>query len=130
MTEKESAPKKAGRHVYKSTKQRKRRRWPWIVLIIALVLVAVPAGLFAYAYSQYNVPEPKELQANQVSTIVAGDGTTQLAKLVPPEGNRTQVKLDEVPTTSKILCFLLRTVSFGPTPDFPSPVWDAQSWAS
>ncbi|MFS0216785.1 transglycosylase domain-containing protein [Corynebacterium striatum] len=97
MTEKESAPKKAGRHVYKSTKQRKRRRWPWIVLIIALVLVAVPAGLFAYAYSQYNVPEPKELQANQVSTIVAGDGTTQLAKLVPPEGNRTQVKLDEVP---------------------------------
>lgn len=52
---------------------------------------------FAYAYSQYNVPEPKELQANQVSTIVAGDGTTQLAKLVPPEGNRTQVKLDEVP---------------------------------
>lgn len=97
MTEKESAPKEAGRHVYKSTKQRKRRRWPWIVLIIALVLVAVPAGLFAYAYSQYNVPEPKELQANQVSTIVAGDGTTQLAKLVPPEGNRTQVKLDEVP---------------------------------
>nr|WP_275432378.1 transglycosylase domain-containing protein [Corynebacterium striatum] len=66
-------------------------------MIIALVLVAVPAGLFAYAYSQYNVPEPKELQANQVSTIVAGDGTTQLAKLVPPEGNRTQVKLDEVP---------------------------------
>ncbi|ART20368.1 penicillin-binding protein [Corynebacterium striatum] len=97
MTEKESAPKEAGRHVKKSTKQRKRRRWPWIVLIIALVLVAVPAGLFAYAYSQYNVPEPKELQANQVSTIVAGDGTTQLAKLVPPEGNRTQVKLDEVP---------------------------------
>ncbi|OFM01902.1 penicillin-binding protein [Corynebacterium sp. HMSC071F07] len=97
MTEKESAQKRAGRHSKKSTNQRKRRRWPWIVLIVALVLVAVPAALFGYAYSQYTVPEPKDLQASQVSTIVAGDGNTQLAKLVPPEGNRTQVKLEEVP---------------------------------
>ena len=97
MTEKESAQKRAGRHSKKSTNQRKRRRWPWIVLIVALVLVAVPAALFGYAYSQYTVPDPKDLQANQVSTIVAGDGNTQLAKLVPPEGNRTQVKLEEVP---------------------------------
>nr|WP_255716887.1 transglycosylase domain-containing protein [Corynebacterium sp. ACRPR] len=57
----------------------------------------MPAGLFAYAYSQYTVPEPKELANNQVSTIYASDNDTQLARLVPPEGNRTHVTLDEVP---------------------------------
>ena len=64
----------------------------------------VPTGLcgiarrtFAYAYSQYTVPEPKDLANNQVSTIYAGDNQTQLARLVPPEGNRTHVTLDEIP---------------------------------
>ncbi|MDO5033156.1 transglycosylase domain-containing protein [Corynebacterium sp.] len=60
-------------------------------------MVALPLALFGYAYTQYTVPEPEELQANQISTIVANDGTTRLAKLVPPEGNRTHVGLDEIP---------------------------------
>ncbi|MGP5241656.1 transglycosylase domain-containing protein [Corynebacterium flavescens] len=95
MTEKEAAAQ--SRRKSTKSKARKKRRWPIILLVIVLALVAIPGGLFAYAYSQYQVPEPKDLVSNQVSTIYAGDGTTQLARLVPPEGNRTQVGLQDIP---------------------------------
>ncbi|OFK69636.1 transglycosylase domain-containing protein [Corynebacterium sp. HMSC074A09] len=102
MTEKETSGRKSGNRK-KSASHRSRRssgrtrRWPWIVLAVLFVIVGIPALLFGYAYTQYDVPEPKELQPSQISTIVAGDGETQLAKLVPPEGNRRQVTLDEIP---------------------------------
>lgn len=102
MTEKETSGRKSGNR-RKSTSQSaqrssgRKRRWPWIVLAVLFVLVGIPALLFGYAYTQYDVPGPKELQPSQISTIVAGDGETQLAKLVPPEGNRRQVTLDEIP---------------------------------
>ncbi len=111
MTEKESTGKstKVARPSKKQAKK-KRRIWPWVVLAFLLVFVALPAGLFAYAYSQYTVPEPKDLANNQVSTIYAGDNQTQLARLVPPEGNRTHVNLDEIPDylTGDILLTTLR----------------------
>ena len=102
MTEKETSGRKSGNRK-KSASHRSRRssgrtrRWPWIVLAVLFVIVGIPALLFGYAYTQYDVPEPKELQPSQISTIVAGDSETQLAKLVPPEGNRRQVTLDEIP---------------------------------
>nr|WP_278416942.1 transglycosylase domain-containing protein [Corynebacterium stationis] len=53
--------------------------------------------MFAYAYVQYEVPEPEDLANNQISTIYASDNNTQLARIVPPEGNRTHVSLEEIP---------------------------------
>ena len=99
MTEKETSQRKPGSHRKKSSDngRRRKRRWPWIVLVVLLVIVAVPAALFGYAYTQYDVPDSKELQPSQISTIVARDGESQLAKLVPPEGNRRQVTLEEIP---------------------------------
>lgn len=98
MTEKESTGESTKVDRRKEGEEpQKRRIWPWVVVALLLVFVALPAGLFAYAYSQYTVPEPKELANNQVSTIYASDNDTQLARLVPPEGNRTHVTLDEVP---------------------------------
>ena len=98
MTKKESTGESTKVDRRKEGEEPKKRRiWPWVVMALLLVFVAVPAGLFAYAYSQYTVPEPKELANNQVSTIFASDNDTQLARLVPPEGNRTHVTLDEVP---------------------------------
>ena len=99
MTEKETSRRKPGSHRKKSSDngRRRKRRWPWIVLVVLLVIVAVPAALFGYAYTQYDVPDSKELQPSQISTIVARDGESQLAKLVPPEGNRRQVTLEEIP---------------------------------
>ena len=102
MTEKETSGRKSGNRRKSPSRSAQRsssskRRWPWIVLTVLFVLVGIPALLFGFAYTQYDVPEPEELQPSQISTIVAGDGETQLAKLVPPEGNRRQVTLDEIP---------------------------------
>ncbi len=94
MTDSEQpTPKKRGKHASKA----RPRRWPWVVLIVLLAFIMIPLGLFAYAYSQYTVPEPEELANKQIATIYASDETTQLARLVPPEGNRTQVSLDRIP---------------------------------
>lgn len=99
MTEKETSRSKHGSQKTRKPARKKhtKRRWPWIVLVVLLIVVAVPAALFGYAYTQYDVPDSEELQPSQISTIVARDGESQLAKLVPPEGNRRQVTLEEIP---------------------------------
>lgn len=48
-----------------------------------------------------DVPEPEELVSPQVSQIYASDGETELARIVPPEGNRQMVTIDQVPDTVK-----------------------------
>lgn len=60
-------------------------------------MVIVPASVFAVAYSRTDVPRPSDMQTNQVSTIYMADGTTVLGKVVPPEGNRTEVALSAIP---------------------------------
>lgn len=92
MSDKKETTPSAGGRRRKST-----RRWPWIVLIIAAICIVIPGGMFAYAYVQYEVPEPEDLANNQISTIYASDNNTQLARIVPPEGNRTHVSLEEIP---------------------------------
>ncbi|NII89079.1 membrane peptidoglycan carboxypeptidase [Corynebacterium glutamicum] len=53
------------------------------------------------AYIMVDVPEPEELVSPQVSQIYASDGETELARIVPPEGNRQMVTIDQVPDTVK-----------------------------
>src|SRR5690606_21913782 len=43
------------------------------------------------------IPAAGTVPVNQTATITASDGTTELAKVVPPEGNRTPVPLEQVP---------------------------------
>ena len=83
-------------------KQRKQKqsRWHKILLwtgVFLLVMIMGPLVAFFSAYAVTKVPEPEELSSNQVSTILAADNTTQIAKIVPPQGNRVNVKLDQVP---------------------------------
>lgn len=98
MTDKEQSPDTEAGTATKVAKPEEegRRRWPWILLAVLVALIAIPAALFGFAYTQYNVPEPEEMANNQISTIYANDSQTQLARLVPPEGNRTHVELDEI----------------------------------
>ncbi|MFQ6228124.1 transglycosylase domain-containing protein [Nocardia sp. NPDC002869] len=80
--------------------QKRKNRWK-IARRIAYVLVAlaivVPSTVFLVAYSTVSVPEPGDLKTNQVATILAADGETEITRVVPPEGNRTDVTIDQIP---------------------------------
>ncbi|MBN7521560.1 penicillin-binding protein [Mycobacteroides abscessus subsp. abscessus] len=83
-------------------RRRKRKSNGWKIfrnVMIALVLLAIviPLATFALAYSVVDIPKPGDIRTSQVSTILASDGTTELAKVVPPEGNRVDIKIDQVP---------------------------------
>lgn len=67
--------------------------------IVAVILI--PVMVFMGAYIMVDVPEPEELVSPQVSQIYASDGETELARIVPPEGNRQMVTIDQVPDTVK-----------------------------
>ena len=67
-------------------------------LILAVVaFVVLPIVTFSMAYMIVDVPQPGDIRTNQVSTILASDGTTDIAKIVPPEGNRVDVEISQVP---------------------------------
>nr|WP_304611046.1 transglycosylase domain-containing protein [Mycolicibacterium sp. BK634] len=53
---------------------------------------------FGMAYMIVKVPQPGDLRTSQVSTILASDGS-ELAKIVPPEGNRVDVNIDQIPVS-------------------------------
>jgi membrane peptidoglycan carboxypeptidase len=60
------------------------------------VLIVLPIVTFGMAYLIVDVPKPGDIRTNQVSTILASDGS-ELAKIVPPEGNRVDVNIDQIP---------------------------------
>ncbi len=74
------------------------RRWGWGRWLAAAAVAAIllPILTFALAYLIVDVPQPGDIRTNQVSTILASDGS-ELAKIVPPEGNRVDVDINQVP---------------------------------
>lgn len=82
----------------KNLKNRAFRRSVLTTLAALLVvIIVVPLIAFLTAYSVTKVPEPEELVNNQVSYIMASDNKTELARIVPPEGNRQNVDLAKIP---------------------------------
>ncbi len=76
-----------------------RINWLWVrrgLYVAAAVLLLLPIVTFAMAYFIVDIPKPGDIRTNQVSTILASDGS-ELAKIVPPEGNREDVGIDQVP---------------------------------
>ena len=73
--------------------------WRWVrrgATVCAVLFLLLPLITFGMAYTIVKVPKPGDIRTNQVSTIVASDGS-ELAKIVPPEGNRVDVKIDQIP---------------------------------
>lgn len=78
---------------------RARVTWRWVRRAFYLAVVAgllLPIITFAMAYLIVDIPQPGGIRTNQVSTILASDGS-ELAKIVPPEGNRVDINIDQVP---------------------------------
>ena len=76
-----------------------RVNWLWVrraLYVTAAVVLLLPIVTFFMAYFMVDVPKPGDIRTNQVSTILASDGS-ELAKIVPPEGNRVDVNIDQVP---------------------------------
>ncbi|MFI9507120.1 transglycosylase domain-containing protein [Nocardia sp. NPDC052566] len=57
----------------------------------------IPVTMGLVAFMTVSVPKPGDLKTNQVASIYAADGTTVLSKVIPPEGNRTEVSIDQIP---------------------------------
>lgn len=80
--------------------RRRRPRWRRVITTVCsviAVLIIVPLVAFFAAYAVTKVPQPEELQNNQISNIYAADGSSELARIVPPEGNRENIDINEVP---------------------------------
>jgi membrane peptidoglycan carboxypeptidase len=78
--------------------RRPRRRWGvgrWLAAAAA-VFILLPILTFALAYLIVDVPKPGDIRTNQVSTVLYSDGS-ELAKIVPPDGNRVDVDINQVP---------------------------------
>ncbi|MEI7717691.1 MAG: transglycosylase domain-containing protein, partial [Mycobacterium sp.] len=76
-----------------------RFSWVWArrtAYLGAVLLVVLPIVTFAMAYFTVDVPKPGNIRTNQVSTILAADGS-EIGKIVPPEGNRVDVNINQVP---------------------------------
>jgi membrane peptidoglycan carboxypeptidase len=73
--------------------------WKWVrrgLYIAVVALILLPIVTFGMAYLIVEVPKPGDIRTNQVSTILASDGS-EIAKIVPPEGNRVDVNIDQIP---------------------------------
>ncbi|GKU40790.1 penicillin-binding protein 1A, partial [Mycobacterium montefiorense] len=73
--------------------------WRWVrraAYLTAAVLILLPIVTFTMAYFIVDIPKPGNIRTNQVSTILASDGS-EIARIVPPEGNRIDVNISQVP---------------------------------
>ncbi len=99
----------------KAARWRKIRRSLYAVVALAVI---GPIVAFMVAYVIIDVPQPSDVKTNQVATVLAQDGKTQLARLVPPEGNRTDVTISDVPTHVRFAVLSAEDRSFYSNPGF------------
>ncbi|AEF42974.1 Membrane carboxypeptidase [Hoyosella subflava DQS3-9A1] len=68
-----------------------------LIAVAFVVMLVLPIGTFMAYYVAASVPRPGDIPTNQVATIFTDDGETELARIVPPEGNRVEVSIDQIP---------------------------------
>ena len=81
------------------------------------MLIVLPIITFGMAYFIVDVPKPGDIRTNQVSTILASDGS-ELAKIVPPEGNRVDVNIDQIPVHVRTAVMAAEDRDFYTNPGF------------
>ena len=87
--------------------------------VAAVALIMVVALLaFLVGYWRTDVPQPGEIQTNQVATIVMKDGITPIARVVPPEGNREILPAQDIPDVMKNAIMAAEDREFATNPGF------------
>lgn len=94
--------------------------WKWVrrgALAAVIVAILLPIVTFAMAYVIVEVPKPGDIRTAQVSTILASDGS-ELARIVPPEGNRVDVDIDKIPVAMRDAAMAAEDRDFYSNPGF------------
>ena len=108
------APARAARRPPHARRVRLLRR---ALLVAAATTVLGPVFAFAAGYLAFSVPNPDEAVNNQVTVVSFADGS-QLTRLVPEEGNRTKVPIDQVPMHVRHAVLAAEDRSFYSNPGF------------
>lgn len=100
MSGENGSPTKNGQEPTKAESVRKRQKLTaWLVGIVGIGIPATALLLivaFMGVYVSTDVPRPGDIKQNQVALILNTAGKP-IAKVVPPEGNRTDVKIADIP---------------------------------
>jgi membrane peptidoglycan carboxypeptidase len=96
------------------------RRWTTITAGGGLVCILLPVLAFFAGWFFLSVPSPTALAADrkQVTTILASDGTTEVGRYVPEDGNRIPVSLSQVPMRVQNAVLAAEDRSFRSNPGF------------
>jgi membrane peptidoglycan carboxypeptidase len=112
------APARAGRP---SPEEERRARTVRLLkralLTTAAAAVLGPVLAFAVGYALFSVPNPDDAVNNQVTVVSFADGSP-LTRLVPEEGNRTKVPIDQVPLHVRHAVLAAEDRSFYSNPGF------------
>ena len=75
------------------------RRHPILttLAVLAIIFIVIPVIIVGIMYQRQEIPTPEAMATNQVSEIYANDDSTLMGRIVPPEGNRSIIKIDDVP---------------------------------
>ena len=98
------------------------RQWPCRKIVLTCVLLAILTPVLAVfvGWLFVGVPSPVMLaaQQKQVTRIMASDGTTEIGRYVPNEGNRIPVDLSQVPVQVQNAVLAAEDRSFRSNPGF------------
>ncbi|MCP2261428.1 Membrane carboxypeptidase (penicillin-binding protein) [Streptoalloteichus tenebrarius] len=85
-----------GRRMRRKKIWRRVRRTCYVLVALGFV---VPIAAFFIGYQMWDIPQPEQVALDQQQTVTFyySDGQTELGKIVPESGARTQVKLDDIP---------------------------------
>ncbi|CAN5160632.1 transglycosylase domain-containing protein [soil metagenome] len=97
-----------------------RINWKWVrrgLAACAVLFLVLPLITFGMAYFIVDVPKPGDIRTAQVSTILASDGS-EIARIVPPEGNRVDVSIDQIPVSVRDAVMAAEDRDFYSNPGF------------
>ncbi|MDQ4116014.1 MAG: penicillin-binding protein, partial [Actinomycetota bacterium] len=97
------------------TRRRKQVRYSLIGAAASVVLL--PLLLFGLGWVFFSVPNPDDAVNNQVATVSYADGG-QLARLVPEQGNRIKVGINDIPPHVREAVLSAEDRSFYSNPGF------------
>jgi membrane peptidoglycan carboxypeptidase len=99
---------------------RRQRAWRGVRLAglaLAGLFVVLPVLVFFLGYLFFDIPTPDDAVNKQVATIDYADGS-EMAKVVPAEGNRVKVGIDQVPLPVRHAVLAAEDRSFFTNPGF------------